>query len=218
MSTERAPFIGGTGPGMTDSGPDALLFDLGGVIIDLDFGRVFERWAVLSGQSADVLRSRFRFDDSYEHYERGEIDSATYFAALRSTLDLDLTLDELIDGWNAVFLGPFPGATDLLASLASRFPLFALTNSNPTHQACWSQLCGQDLSVFQAVFVSSTIGTRKPERDSYLFVADHLGVSPERFHFFDDSPDNVTGARRAGMSATHVTSFEDLLAKTANMV
>ena len=195
-----------------------LLFDLGGVIIDLDFERVFQRWADLSDQTAEALQARFRFDDAYEQHERGEIDSPTYFAALASTLELDLTLDELIDGWNAVFLGPFPGATDLLARLATRFPLHALTNSNPTHQACWSQLYGQDLSVFQTVFVSSTIGRRKPEPDTYLFVADSLGVAPERFLFFDDSDDNVTGARQAGLSATHVTSFEDLVAKTAALV
>jgi len=203
---------------MSDRGTDALLFDLGGVIIDLDFGRVFERWAELSDQSAEVLRGRFRFDDAYERHERGEIDSAAYFAALGSTLDLDLNLDELIDGWNAVFLGPFPGATDLLARLAERFPLYALTNSNPTHEAYWSRRYRQDLSVFQAVFVSSTIGRRKPELDSYRFVADSLGLAPERFHFFDDSADNVAGARRTGMAATHVTSFEDLLARTTTLV
>jgi hypothetical protein len=52
---------------------DALLFDLGGVVMSLDWNRAFSRWAGDSGESAAALRARFLFDLPYERHERGEI-------------------------------------------------------------------------------------------------------------------------------------------------
>jgi putative hydrolase of the HAD superfamily len=54
---------------------DALLFDLGGVVIDIDLGRAFTRWAAAAGTTVETIRSRFTFDAAYERHERGEIHS-----------------------------------------------------------------------------------------------------------------------------------------------
>jgi glucose-1-phosphatase len=190
--------------------PEALLFDLGGVVIDLDFGRVFDRWAALSGESAATLRSKYSFDHAYERHERGEIDAAEYFGGLRATLGIDLTLDEFVDGWNCVYLGPVPSVVDLLSDLAERLPLYALTNSNPSHVECWSQRYAAELSMFRSVFISSTMGVRKPEPASFQMVTRSIGLPPDAVHFLDDSAENVRGARAAGMKATLVRSSDDI--------
>jgi len=186
------------------------VFDLGGVIIDLDFGRVFDRWAVLSGRSAETLRRRFEFDEAYERHERGEIGASEYFRGVGASLGIDLTPTELADGWNCVYVGPFPGVADLLADLATQLPIFGFTNSNPTHEEVWSERYRTELAPFESIFVSSTIGRRKPEREAFEYVADQVGRTIGAIHFFDDSVENVEGARSAGMPATLVTSFEGL--------
>lgn len=208
--------LGGDPPGVPcgriSPVPEALLFDLGGVVIDLDFGRVFDRWAALSREDSDTLRARFRFDPAYERHERGEIDAAEYFGGLRTTLGIDLTLDEFVDGWNCVYLGPVPGVVDLLHDLSERLPLYALTNSNPSHVECWSVRYAAELSVFRSVYISSTIGVRKPESACFEMVVRDMGVAPDAVHFFDDSSENVSGARAAGMTATLVRSIDDIRA------
>jgi len=65
---------------------DALLFDLGGVVMSLDWDRAFSRWAGDSGESAEALRGRFRLDIHYERHERGEIGERDYYASLREAL------------------------------------------------------------------------------------------------------------------------------------
>lgn len=188
--------------------PDALLLDLGGVVVDLDFGRVYERWGAVAGLSADEVRSRFSMDEAYERHERAEIDAVAYFASVRERLDVDLTHEQLVEGWNDVFIDLFPGVVDLLHDLASVVPLYGLTNTNPTHAAHWSARFGAELDAFTAVFVSSEIGLRKPDAEVFEHVAASTGVPLDRIHFFDDSVPNVDGARAAGMPATLVTSYE----------
>ena len=61
----------------------ALLFDLGGVVIEIDFDRVLKRWEPISKLSFTELKATFHFDAAYMRHERGEIEAAEYFAHLR---------------------------------------------------------------------------------------------------------------------------------------
>src|SRR6267142_602072 len=65
---------------MKPGAADALLFDLGGVIIDIDFNRVFARWAASAGCDPALLRERFTQDEPYRRHEIGAIGIEDYFA------------------------------------------------------------------------------------------------------------------------------------------
>ena len=189
---------------------DALLFDLGGVVIDIDFGRVLRRWAFDSGGDLDTLRARFSFDPPYERHERGEIDAREYFASLRSSLGIDLTDAQFVEGWNSLYVGEMPGMATLLPKLADRVPLYAFTNSNQTHKAVTSVRFADILRPFRRVFASCEMGKRKPEPEAFTEIATTTGVPLGRILFFDDSLGNVDAARAIGMPAVHVRSFADV--------
>lgn len=185
---------------------DVLLFDLGGVVIDIDFRHCLQRWAEASGTSIDHIVSRFAFDTAYEQHERGEMDMAAYFQTLRLALGVDLGDGELLEGWNDIYVGVVPGIGPLLAAAGAKFPLYAFTNSNPSHQAQWSTRFAEDLEVFTATFVSSDIGQRKPDRAAFAVVSELIGVPTSRILFFDDLAENVDGAIDAGLQAAHVST------------
>lgn len=86
----------------------ALLFDLGGVVINFDFGGAFRSWAARAGCDPSLIAQRFSLDDSYKQHERGEIAASSYFASLRQSLQIDLSDMEFAQGWNDVYLGPVP--------------------------------------------------------------------------------------------------------------
>lgn len=197
---------------------DALVFDLGGVILDLDYRLVFDRWAELSGEPGDIIYQRFRLDASYERHERGEISGPEYFEQLRSTLGIDLSIEQFIDGWNSGDLGPIPGVMDILEQLSKRIPLYVLTNSNATHEGYWSVRYAAMLALFKSVFVSWRMGVRKPEAAIYRMVADRIGVPVTRIHFFDDRIENVRGAHMVGMPATHVASARVLASSVSTIL
>jgi putative hydrolase of the HAD superfamily len=187
-----------------------LLFDLGGVVIDFDFERAFRFWAAQASCEPAELGRRFSLDEPYKQHERGELHASDYFAALRRSLNVNLSDDLLIAGWNDVYVGVVSGMVPILAIASQRFPLYAFTNSNPTHQSEWSVRFANELSIFNNIFVSSELGLRKPDPEAFAEVAKQTGSIPSECLFFDDTSENIDGARAAGMRAVLVQSISDV--------
>ena len=196
---------------MADS-PEALVFDLGGVLVDVDFSRVLARWAAATGVPAETLAARFRRDDAYCAHECGVLDDAGYFAHLRSALGMKISDDEMLAGWNAALGDPLAGAESLLAGLSSEHPLYAFSNTNPAHIAHFTPRYRELLSHFRHVFTSCELGARKPEPLAFLHLTKRIGQAAERVLFFDDLEENVLGARQAGLQAHRVTRPEEIAA------
>ncbi len=199
-------------------GCGALLFDVGNVLVQVDFMRVFRHWADRSRSPVEALLDRFSPDVAYERHERGEIDAAAYFDSLRESLDLTLGDEEIATGWNMVFVDEVPGIRDVLASAARHAPLYAFSNTNDTHYLEWSTRFSDLLEPFEEIFASCRIARRKPEREAYELVARRIGVPIEEIVFFDDSHENVVGARDAGMRAVQVESAEDVRMTLADLL
>jgi putative hydrolase of the HAD superfamily len=117
-------------PLLSPGSADALLFDLGRVVIDIDFDKVVACWAGHAGCApADIVR-RFERAEAYRHHETGKISDAAYFATLRMMLGLELSDTQFLEGWNAIFAGEMPDIAPLLARAAKRLPLYAFSNTN----------------------------------------------------------------------------------------
>src|SRR5262249_23336977 len=112
----------------------------------------------------------------------------------------------------------WPGISELLAKAAESFPLYAFTNSNREHEQCWSKQFSSILSNFKEIYVSSTIGLRKPEAEAYDYVVRAIGVSADRIVFFDDVLENIEGARARGLQAVHVRSQGDVAGALASLI
>jgi glucose-1-phosphatase len=190
---------------MPSGGADALLFDLGNVVFRIDFNLAFARWAEHARCDASLLRARFTVDDACRRHEIGTISDSEYFASLRTSLGIDLPDAQFLDGWNAIYLEEVPGISAALARAATRLPIYAFSNTNRAHESCWSQKYAGTLAHFRKIFVSSTIGLRKPDPEAFRFVVKEIGVPAGRIVFFDDSPANIEGARSCGLRAVHIT-------------
>src|SRR6187549_1197136 len=153
----------------------ALLFDLGGVVVDIDFERALRHWAAYSGLSLAELRGAFRFDAAYEQHERGEIEAAEYFAHLRSTLKLTGTDAQILEGWNAIFIAEIPDTLAMIEQARKLLPCYGFSNTNRTHQAHWEAAFPRVSSCFDRMFVSWKLGLRKPERAAFDKVCAEMG-------------------------------------------
>ena len=189
---------------------DALLFDLGRVVLDIDFSKAIGCWAAHAGCEPSDIRARYVRDDSYRHHETGRISDAEYFESLRASLGIRITDAQFLEGWNAIFAGEMPGIADLLQRAASRVPLYAFSNTNQPHVDHFSQVYAGLLGHFREIYLSSTIGLRKPDQAAYAHVVDAIGVPASRILFFDDLAENIEGARACGLMAVHVRSSADV--------
>jgi putative hydrolase of the HAD superfamily len=191
---------------------DALLFDLGRVVINVDFSKAVACWAGHAGCAPDDIVSRYEQDQVYQHHERGTIEDAAFFANLRKTLGITITDDQFLEGWNAIFAGEVEGIAPLLARAAKHLPLYAFSNTNRAHVAHFSTAYAEVLSHFREIFLSSSIGLRKPDAEAYDHVVQAIGVPAERIVFFDDLAANIEGARARGLQAVQVHSSADVAA------
>ncbi len=191
---------------------EALLFDLGGVVIGIDFHKVFSAWAADAGRPVSDVAAGFTFGEIHQRHEVGVLDDAGFFQATSDALGLGLPVQRMAHGWAQIFTGPVPGMQPLLAALAPRWPLFLFSNTNPAHHRQWSAEFGDVVAPFRRMFLSHTLGLRKPDAAAFEAVAAQIGVPLPRILFFDDTLANVEGARAVGMPAAHVRNADDVRA------
>lgn len=188
----------------------ALLFDLGRVVIDIDFGRVLASWARASG--LDVPPAAVAHDSAYEQHEVGTLSAQDYFAHLRRTLCLQCDDEAMRHGWNQVFVAPIAETVDMIRAVRGRVPCHAFSNTNATHLEEMQRAFPEVLALFGTVFVSHEVARRKPDPEAFRHVAQALRLAPQDILFFDDLEANVEGARAIGMPAVLVRSPADVRA------
>ena len=203
---------------MAELKPQALVFDLGGVLIDIDLRRAFAAWGAAAGVASTDIATRFSVDEPCCAHERGEIDDRAYFAHLRRVLRIEISDEALGAGWNAIIGEPMPGAEAIVQRLAAELPLYVFSNTNPAHIAHFTPRLGRLLAHFQRVFTSCEIGRRKPEPEAFARLAAAIGLPASRLAFFDDAEQNVAGARRAGLRAFHVRSPAEIEAISEDLL
>lgn len=185
---------------------DALLFDLGNVLVEIDFERVFAAWGAAGGLRIEEVRERFRFDAVHRAFEVGAVGEAEFFDHVRGLLRVAISDESLAAGWNEVFVGEVPGMAELVESLAPHVPMYVLSNTNAVHHRRWRVRYASLLRPFASVFVSCELGARKPDRGAFAAVLERVGADPRRVAFFDDLPENAAAARAVGMPSFVVSS------------
>ena len=99
----------------------------------------------------------------------------------------------------------------LLKSAAFHFPLYAFSNTNEIHRQHMFAHFGDIFKNFTKIFISSEMGVRKPDPESFDYVLKDLKRQPHEILFFDDTQENVDGAKACGLQAIRVKSIKDII-------
>jgi len=180
--------------------PKALLFDLGGVVVQW---RGIDALCDLTGWSSDDVLNTFKGSALCEAHELGQCDDDAFIDEIRKIFDLSLSHSAMKTAWMDWLGAPYPGIADVLKSLKSQYVTACLSNTNALH---WRVLA-VDIATdrhFHFTFASHLMHLAKPDTEIYLSVIEKMHVSPCEIWFFDDSLSNVEAAQEVGMSAFHV--------------
>ena len=188
----------------------AVIFDLGKVIFDLSFDRVFHSWANSSNRHFEDIKNKFKFDQLFDNFEKSEISAEEFRNRISKHLNLELTNEDFDNGWCDLYLDTYTGIDNLLIQLKGNCKLVALTNTNIIHNKVWRIKYADTLRHFEKIFSSHEIETRKPERKSYEMVLDYLKCKPAETIFLDDNLDNIQGAKELGIETILVTSTDQM--------
>lgn len=189
---------------------DAIIFDFGGVLFDIDYSAPARAFKSLGVQNFEGLYSKANQNDLFDLLEVGTISNADFLEELRQLTGGTLTTAQVLWAWNAILTGIPVGRVEALHSLQGRFRCFLLSNTNAIHVEAFEPMVDDAVglahfkSAFEKTHYSNEIGMRKPHPETYLEVCKWHNLTPSRTLFIDDSLQHVEGARKAGLHAYHL--------------
>jgi putative hydrolase of the HAD superfamily len=183
-----------------------VLFDLGGVLIELTGVPTMLTWAKDAG-TTERLWAQWLTSSAVRAFETGRIDPSDFAQQLIEEMALPVQPEAFIEAFTFWPKGLFPGAIALIDRIPSHYTRAALSNSNALH---WPRILhdmGLD-RVFEHMFASHLIGKLKPDPDVFEHVMEQLDCEPSAVLFMDDNRLNVEAAQAFGMQAVEVAGLQ----------
>lgn len=184
---------------------DAILFDLGGVILNIDYHKPVEAFRNLGIEDFSKHFAQHGQTSLLDEYETGRISSEEFLKALKKLTRKGTTEAELIDAWNSILLDLPEERLHLLEEAAASHRIFLLSNTNDLHIQQFNRYLLDEHQLpslepfFETLYLSYELGLRKPEQEIFRFVLGDAGVNPETTLFIDDSPQHIESARKLGI-------------------
>ena len=195
-----------------------ILFDLGGVILDLDVHGTLEKFLNM-GLKKELLNYPENFHtDIFFNYETGRTTTEQFRDSIRNYSGIDFSDREFDDAWCAMLTRVPVRRIELLKSLNERYSLYMLSNTSPLHIEHFEQMfldtAGFPFNeVFTGTYYSYKIGLHKPDSEAFEHVLKDAEILAEETLFLDDNIHNIKTAKALGFNAIHITEhlrMEDL--------
>ena len=196
---------------MPDNSIDTLIFDIGGVLVELTGVQQMLDWCG-GGLTEAELWPRWLSSPGVRAFEAGRSSAEEFGTEMVREFELCVGPQEFLTAFTRWPRALYPGAAELLRSLAPRRQLVSLSNTNMLH---WNYVC-DDLglgTMFDRHFPSHQTGVIKPDREAFDFVVRSLGGRAERMVFLDDNQLNVDAAHAAGLQAYRTAGVEQAAAR-----
>jgi putative hydrolase of the HAD superfamily len=193
----------------------AVIFDMDDVLCGYHVETRIACLAEISGRTPDFVRQAVWEGDFLDRSDRGEFSAEAYLQEFGRLLDYPLSRAEWVYARKRA-MPPFPDMLQLALSLKARFPVALLTNNDHLVAETIGELFPEIIPIFGPnLFVSAEFGMAKPDPDCFLACCERLGANPFETFFIDDRPENVEGAKRAGLMGhvfSHYAGLSDALA------
>lgn len=182
-----------------------IIFDLGGVIEDLDTTLTIEAFKDFGVKDFDSLYTQAKQINIFDKWDRGEISPVEFRDGMRSITGLSLTDKQIDDAWNAMLLSTPYARLPVLERVNSRYNTFLLSNTNEIHMDAYKKQLVDKHGVdsldkyFNRIYLSYLVGMRKPEKRIFEFVLDENNLNAPETLFIDDTLQHIESAKSLGI-------------------
>ena len=195
---------------------DTIIFDLGGVVINLDYYKTTRAFEELGLENFGEMYSQAAQTGLFDDFEKGKSSVPYFLNKLIDFLPAGTTANQVVEAWNAMILD-FPIENlQLIERLNLSHKTFLLSNTNEIH----IQKVHQHLQLvsphktlhpyFEKVYFSSDIGMRKPDAEIFEFVLNENKLDPTKTLFIDDTEQHILGAQKVGIQTYHLGKNEGI--------
>jgi glucose-1-phosphatase len=192
-----------------------IIFDLGGVVLNIDFKKTEAAFKLLGWDSFSDYISQFHITDLFEDYETGKIDDLQFVNGISELMGKAANNENIIEAWNALLLDFPRERISLLKNLKGSFRTFLLSNTNAIHLREFQQRLHEKEGVyledlFEKTYYSHVVKMRKPSAEIFELVLRENNLVPEETLFIDDTASNFEEATRMGIHVYHLHSGETI--------
>ena len=183
----------------------AIIFDLGGVILNIDYNKTSKAFTNLGVKNFDEMYSQKNANPLFHDLEEGKINEEEFYNAFRRSTQLKLTDQQIKTAWNAILLRYREEALQTLATIKNKYRLYLLSNTNSIHHKEFNKIFEDQIGsgslndYFDKAYYSHEIKLRKPGKDAYQYVLKENNLFPSETLFIDDSIQNIEAAKSLGL-------------------
>lgn len=187
-----------------------IIFDLGGVIINIDYDKSIQELQKLCKDNCSIAYSQKEQSHLFDLLETGACSNAEFRNGLRDTYKIDATDDQIDEAWNAMLLDIPQERIDLLLELGKKYRIFLLSNTNAIHLERFNQIVAHSFtipsldSLFEKTYYSHLVGKRKPDAAIFEQILAANNLQKEDTLFIDDSIQHIHSANTIGIKTLHL--------------
>jgi len=195
----------------------AIIFDLGGVILNLDYHRSVMSFEKLGIHNVQNLFSQKKQVEVFNQFETGQISPEEFRSFVQSYSGKNVPSDTIDHAWNQMLLDLPLARFQLLQNISKQKRTFLLSNTNAIHMDWFSKytdkLLGKNsfFETFEVAYLSHQINMRKPHPEIFEFVISENNLNPVETLFIDDSEQHIIGAKKTGLQTHWLQPGEDIL-------
>jgi putative hydrolase of the HAD superfamily len=193
-----------------------ILFDLGGVLLNIDYTLTEKAFAELGIVDFDLMYSQAKQDGLFDRFEKGEIGRGEFIGAIQRISPSSVNRDEIETAWNAMLLN-FPSERlDMLSTLNKTHDVYLLSNTNEIHFGAFNMRFEKAFDrsfspYFRKDYYSHQLGMRKPDAEVFEFIVKDQGLIKQEILFIDDSEQHVKGAKSLGIPSILLEKNDDVI-------
>ena len=183
----------------------AVIFDFGNVIINIDFKRIYQTFAIYTSKSEAYIEKQITDNQLFRRYESGQFTDEEFREIIRQVLGFPLSDTEINKAWNAVLLDIPADRIELIKKIRQKYPVYLLSNTNNIHIKAsnyylWKAHGISNLDqLFDKLFLSYEMGMWKPDTEIYYHMLKKIKLQPNETLFLDDNINNIESAKSIGI-------------------
>lgn len=202
----------------------SIIFDLGGVLLNIDYQLTIAAFSDLGMPNANGLFSQKAQTSFFDDFETGKISVQKFRAEVRNFLENDVSDAQIDAAWNAMLLDFPKHRLEFLKKVSKKYRIFLLSNTNEIHMEWFktyvNQLFGKNVffNLFEVAYLSHEMGMRKPHKEIFDFVVNQNELQASTTLFIDDSAQHLVGAKAAGLHTHWLAPDEETTAILAPLL
>jgi len=182
-----------------------IIFDLGGVLIDIDFDRAINAFKEMGFSGFDKSFNKDFQVELFNNIDKGKTSTNELRDFIRRAVKKNLSDYDIDNAWNKILIGFPKERMQLLEKISENYRIFLLSNTNEIHYESYNNTIKKEFGknsvsdYFEKAYYSHLIGLRKPDKEIFELVLNDNKLIPQETLFIDDSEYNITTPQTLGI-------------------